>query len=328
MRKILAMLLATTVILSLSALLALAHPKAIEEKTFELQADTIFVKETTTVGESYTVEYTNPQQSDDDVYSIYPFEHPRESGGFAVLRVDVSSVKQASDFALNFSFITRGVKNDVFSIYCADYETGKSLFESLTPGTTQTVTLRPAVYLKSIISENLIYKFTTKNTYAENLDVVLSCNDSSTSNPYIYGSVLKEHIEAAINGGEDSVYFVVKVTGSKFFYLYNSASNDKAPSLTVTGSTISSEVVKNEDGYTYKVGGLNNYADRVVAIVAACDSKDNIISVATSTMAETTPGDTVDTEIACPGAAKLMAYILKAGTLVPLTYVENVLLGD
>ncbi len=118
MKKILAIVVATAVILSISAVSAIAHPKAIEEKTFSLKADTIFVKESTLAGSSYSVEYTNPQPSTDDVYKMYILSSDEKPGGFAVLRVDISSVKQVSDFTLNFSYHKLRKRLGTWSVLC------------------------------------------------------------------------------------------------------------------------------------------------------------------------------------------------------------------
>ena len=315
MRKILAIILAAAMMLSLSAVYASAHPKAIREKTFELKTDTIFVKESTLAGSSYTVEYTNPQTSTDDAYKMYILSSSDKPGGFAVLRVDISSVKQASDFALNFSFTTSTTKNSALSVYCADYEAGKSLFSSLNPGDVKTNVGKPAVH--NTATDMRIYKYTTESK--KDVEIELSARDFS---------LLKEHVESAIKSGNDSVYFLVAVTSGDYFYLYNSASADKAPSLTVTGSSISSEVEKTEDGYIYKVGGLADYADCATVVIAAYGSGNGLINIATSGSVTTAKTETVEACIACNGAERLMAYVLCANTLEPLTYPEEIVLAD
>ena len=310
MRKTLAIILTAAVILSLTGTMVSAHPKAIAEKTFELKVETIFVRESSVAGTSYTIEYTNPQTSSDDVYKIYPLTHSEQKGGFAVLKADVSSIKQASDFTLKLSFATSSTKNSVLGIYCADYEAGESLFTSLKPGEIKTNVTKPDVY--NTASDTMIYKYTTEAK--SNVEATLSGND------YL---ILKNHVADAIKNGSDAVYFLVAVTKGDYFYLYNSLSGDNAPSLTVKGSSISSEIVSTEDGYIYKVGGLDAYADSVMVVVAAYDGTDTLIKVATSPITATAAEKTVDVCIACLGADSLKAYILNANTLEPLTYMET-----
>ncbi len=200
-------------------------------------------------------------------------------------------------------------------MYCADYEAGKSLFTSLNPGDVKTNVVKPAVH--NTDTDMRIYKYTTESR--KDMKIELSAGNYQ---------LLKEYVGNAVKSGKDSVYFLTAVTGGDYFYLYNSASSDKAPSLTVTGSAISSQTVKTETGYTYEVSGLEAYAESVMLIVAAYDFGDTFINAATSGSVITAKGKTADAFIACPGAAKLMAYILKADTLEPLTYVEDVFLDN
>lgn len=342
MKKSLLLILNMALTLTVFGTAVMAAPEAIEKRTFDLKADTIFVWQIGTPGAnkkvaSHTVEYIDPQaENAAESNKMYPITHYTKLGGDAILKVDISSVKYASDFSLKFSFITGYNKSNCIRVYCADYEDGENLISDLTPGNTKSVTDRPTICTS--LSDKVVYEFKKTADSVERVDVELSIKDSSSVNPKKYGDTLESHINNAIKNGEDSVYFLVRgvILGSgdqwsddgSYFLLYNSTSASKAPALTVTGSTVSSEIVKTETGYTYKVGNLKNYTDNAIVVVAAYDANDTLIKIATSGEVTVTEDDAVDVDLACANATSFKAYIWKAGTLEPVTYIETISLAE
>lgn len=347
MKKGIASIVALVFIIT-SSVVVTAHPEPIKEKTFDLKADTIFVWQQGKAASSsadksvtsYTIEYIDSQaENADEIYKMYPTTHSKRLGGNAILKVDISSIKYASDFSLKFSFITGDNKYNCIRVYRASYKDGEKLISGLTAGNTKSVATSPNIC--SAPSSNIIYEFQKTTDAVERADVELSVKDSSSVNPLKYGDRLEEHINNAIKNGEDSVYFLVRgeilpsdsprnqwTDDGSYCMLYNSTSPSKAPTLTVTGSAISSEIVKTETGYTYKVSGLKNYTDNAIVAVTAYDGNDTLIKIATSGEVTVTEGDTVSVDIACASPTNFKAYIWKAETLEPITYIETISLTE
>ena len=323
----------------------MAAPEPIKKKTFDLKADTIFVWQQGKAASSsadksvtsYTVEYIDSQaENADDANRMFPLTHRKKLGGNAILKVDISSLKYASDFSLRFSFITGDNKYNCIRVYRASYKNGEKLISDLTAGNTKSVTTIPNICSASF--DDMLYEFQKTTDAVERIDAELSAKDSSSVNPLKYGDRLEEHINNAIKNGEDSVYFLVRgeilssgnqwTDDGSYCMLYNSTSQSKAPALTVTGSTISSEIIKTETGYTYKVSGLKKYSDNVIVVVTAYDTNDTLIKIATSGEVSIPEDDTVSVDIACANPTTLKAYIWKAKTLEPITYIETISLAE
>lgn len=333
-KKSLRLILITIFLFTTALTGVMAAPEAIEKKTIELKTDTILINQLGTAGAAtanthYSVEYIDPDAEDaKETIKMYSFSHQKKLGTEAILKVDISSIKYASDFSLKFSFYTGTNKNNRIKVFCADYTKGENMVSDLTVGSSKEVDTKPLVC--TVSNNDVVYTFQKTTDSVERVDVVLSVKDSS---------VLEEHLSNAVNNGEASVYFLVRgeiISGGdalsnsgSYFTLYTSASVDKAPSVTATGSDITSEVVKTESGYTYKVGNLKGYTDNVIVFVTAYDADDTLIKIATSGAAAITEeNDAVDVDIAYTDAATLKAYIWKVGTLEPVTYTETISLAE
>ena len=124
MRKLLTACLIAVLVMSVFNIGVTAAPKPIKKETVELKIDTIFVKEVGTAGnsdkkktvKSYKIEYVNPDAGDSSgCTKIYPPGHYWKLGGYMILKADISSVKNASEFNLKFSFDTgSNIENSVF----------------------------------------------------------------------------------------------------------------------------------------------------------------------------------------------------------------------
>lgn len=323
----------------------MAHPEAIEKKTIALKADALLVNQVGTAGSStaekavtsYTVEYINPENAT-ETNKMFPTNHYTKLGTDVIWRVDIGSVKNAADFRLKFSFATGTVSNNYIRIYCADYDSGEKLISDLSPGDSKSVTEMPDVCTS--YNSKLIYEYKHTSTTVVKSDVELSVDDSSKVNPKKDGNILEEHINTAIENGEDAVYFLVRgvvsssgdedTKAGSYCMLYNSASEEKAPILTLTGSDILSEVIKTEAGHTYKVHNIKEYVASAIVFVAVYDTDETLIKVATSgEVAVTEENDAIDVSIACADAVSFKAYTWKTRTLEPVTYTETIdLLGN
>lgn len=333
MKKLLRLILMTIFLLTTVSAAVMAAPEAIEKKTIELKTDTILINQLGTAGAAtanthYSVEYIDPDAEDaKETIKMYSFSHQKKLGAEAILKVDISSIKYATDFNLKFSFYTGTNKNNRIRVFCADYTKGENLLSDLTVGSSKEVDTKPLIC--TVSNNDVVYTFQKTTDSVERVDVVLSVKDSS---------VLEEHLCNAVENGEAAVYFLVRgeiISGGdalsnsgSYFTLYTSASVDKAPSVTATGSDITSEVVKTESGYTYKVGNLKGYTDNVIVFVTAYDSRDKLIKIVTSGGIAVSTNNTVDIDIACAEVSSLKAYVLKAGTLEPVTYTETISLAE
>ena len=331
MRKLLTACLIAVLVMSVFNIGVTAAPKPIKKEAVELKIDTIFVKEVGTAGnsdkkktvKSYKIEYVNPDAGDSSgCTKIYPPGHYWKLGGYMILKADISSVKNASEFNLKFSFDTgSNIENSVF-VYWAYYSDGQALVDGLTPGSSKNVTVKPDIC--TALGDNTVYQFDKTVASVESVDAEISTADSA---------VLKKHMDDAISKGEDSVYFLVRgvigSAGSKsedsYFKYYNSASADKAPTLSVTVSAVSSAVTETETGYTVSVSGLQNYSEKVLLAVTAFDSGDSLVQTSVSGYTSVTDIP-IDIDVPCKNAAKLKLYIWHAGTLEPVTYPETIIL--
>lgn len=321
MRKFLAACLIAILIMSLIAPCVFAAPEVIKKDTIDLKADTFIVWECK--NGSYGIEYINSGAGDSyGCTKIFPSNHSSRLGGYAILKVGITSVKNAAECNLKFSFDTGDNIDHSVMVYCANYSDGEKLIADLTPDNFKNVSNRP--YICSGLPEKTIYQVDKTVSSVENVNVEISTAEST---------VLKNHINTAINNGEGSVYFLISGkagasginSDGSYFQLYNSASADKAPTLSVTGSAVSSEVELSETGYTVKVAGLESYTDNALVVVTAFDSEDSLIQ--TSASGQAAANDTsVDVDVPCKDASKMKLYIWKAGTLEPITYPETIFL--
>lgn len=133
-------------------------------------------------------------------------------------------------------------------------------------------------------------------------------------------------MSTAITKGEKALYLIVSCetptaledNTKAYFKVYTSLSSDNAPSFSVEAGTITSELVKTEKGYKYKVNNLNAYTENAMIFVAVYNSKDEFVMAATAKTGE----DTVN--IVCDDVSSIRAYIWEAWTLKPITYVEKI----
>ena len=133
MRKVNAFVLLLIFIIIQSGTAVVAHPEAIEKKTVELSTDTIIVAEKSVDGSSgYTITNIASDGTTGSVsYSMYNMLNSKNKGTSAVLKVDISSVKYASDFNLRFSFKSGGCVGNCLRAYCISYKFGEELVAAL-----------------------------------------------------------------------------------------------------------------------------------------------------------------------------------------------------
>jgi len=244
---------------------------------------------------------------------MYSSFHQKKLATSAVLKVDISNVKSVSDFDLNFTFATGTCIGNCLKVCYVPYKNGEALMDTLSSNATVTGAAMPQAI--AIYPDRLVYEY--KNTDGINKEVIGEVSAET--------DLLKEHLDTAINNGEDSVYLLISCdtpvdkqgSTDAYFKVYTTCS-DKAPSFSVGVAPITSKVVKTENGYTYKEENLNAYTENAMIIVAVYNSKDEFVMAATATNGE----DIVD--IGCDDASSIRAYIWEAGTLKPVTYVEKI----
>ena len=319
MKRNMAVVLALILIV-LNNTAVMAHPEVIEKKIFGLNVETIIVQEKGTASASattntYTITHITAEGSvGNETYNMYSSFHQKKLATSAVLKVDISDVKSVSDFDLNFTFATGTCIGNCLKVYYVPYKNGEALMDTLSSNATVTGAAMPQAI--AIYSTRLVYEY--KNTDGINKEVIGEVSAET--------DLLKEHLDTAINNEENSIYLLISCdtpvdeqeNANAYFKLYTSCSAEKAPSFSVEEASLTSEVVKTENGYTYKVGNLDAYSENAMIIVAVYNSKDEFVMAATATNGE----DMVD--IGCDDASSIRAYIWEAGTLEPVTYVEKI----
>ncbi|MBR2883753.1 MAG: hypothetical protein IKB93_03080 [Clostridia bacterium] len=292
----------------------------IKKKTIDLKTDTIIVKETGTASanaatNTYTITHiTSGGTVGNETYNMYSSFHQKKLATSAVLKVDISDVRYASDFSLNFTFDAGTCVGNCLKVYYVPYKNGEALMDTLSSNATVTGASMPQAIV--VYADRLVYEY--KNTDGINKEVIEEVSAET--------DLLKEHLDTAINNEENSIYLLISCdtpvdeqeNANAYFKLYTSCSAEKAPLFSVEEVSLTSEVVKTESGYTYKVGNLDAYSENAMIIVAVYNSKDEFVMAATTTKGE----DIVD--IVCDDAASIRAYIWESGTLEPVTYVEKI----
>ena len=336
MRQVNAFVLLLIFIIIQSGTAVVAHPEAIKKKTVDLTTDTIIVAEKSIDGSSgYTItNITSVGTTGNASYSMYNMLNSKHKGTSTVLKVNISSVKYASDFNLKFSFKSGGCVGNCLRAYCISYKDGEELVETLAGENIATVTQKPNAITMS--GQNLIYEYQYTAADYSVINAELSVKDSSVENPKKYSSVLEKHISDAIKNGQDSVYFLIAcVTSTSYdntntdarILIYTPRSEEEQkPSASIEASTLFSEVIKTENGYTYNVENLKEYSQNAMLFIAAYDGEGNLIKVATSGEVTATESNGVDIE--CEEAASLKAYIWEGRALMPITYIETIALGE